>query len=686
MLALVLTALTVETVRAQDTTATEESISILVIDQTLALIPGQRDLVESLGTLFAFSYELGEKAVLFYDTEAANVVSGSGFQLRAEILSKLSLGQVSQNTRGADAEEALRKAVEYLDDQNAPASSRVIFMTAGVIEDNDNAAFESALEGVTRNGWRVDTIFLSTPRADNAFSPAVSATGGAELLAADNAGVESAIRYILNNGELEIGGEQEVVVREGTNLVLPFGIAPFSDSLDLVVFRENSGAGTGINIIQPDGTSLSRGSIIETPNFVIYNSPSDARPQEGPWEVRTQSGVAGRVSVHQRLENPVEPKILNSEFPIEREFALMVAIAMDGVIGLVDDVSIVATLTDDGTVEQNYMLLDDGTREDAVANDGIFTSLIAPLTGDQTSARVLLSLTWNQYGVTTQQEFDVPLVNFPEVNIKGVGDISVNPIGLWQFAELELELNGEAYRVAPDAVSAIFVGDNGVFAAEIGAINLNSEDQASRYRVWGAPLESDSYQLRVNLSLDYYEGFSTVFESDPFEVNVTTFVPSLNSRPSWLYGLQIWTPLLGLPLLIVLIYLLASMLTRPKPFGYLYDDQGKELVDFKGLKRSFWRRQFASMKVEASEFSKGALEGLEFKFAQSKKGGLNIQIRHIPGNGVSGLRIDDNPCEPSAYYDVRDGSWLGYSGRLIQVRYNKPTYSAKLGQDVKERE
>ena len=92
------------------------------------------------------------------------------------------------------------------------------------------------------------------------------------------------------------------------------------------------------------------------------------------------------------------------------------------------------------------------------------------------------------------------------------------------------------------------------------------------------------------------------------------------------------------------------------------------------------------MKVEASEFSKGALEGLEFKFAQSKKGGLNIQIRHIPGNGVSGLRIDDNPCEPSAYYDVRDGSWLGYSGRLIQVRYNKPTYSAKLGQDVKERE
>jgi hypothetical protein len=107
---------------------------------------------------------------------------------------------------------------------------------------------------------------------------------------------------------------------------------------------------------------------------------------------------------------------------------------------------------------------------------------------------------------------------------------------------------------------------------------------------------------------------------------------------------------------IVLTWLMLSRKTRP--FGYLYDDQDRLIVDFGRLRRSPMRRLVSADVVNAAE-----VPGLPFRGAAFRFQGQEVELRYHRVSGDPSLRVNSRPAGPSVKLG-RD-VWLGVGGRLL---------------------
>ena len=110
----------------------------------------------------------------------------------------------------------------------------------------------------------------------------------------------------------------------------------------------------------------------------------------------------------------------------------------------------------------------------------------------------------------------------------------------------------------------------------------------------------------------------------------------------------------------VAIILPVRHLTRTRPFGYIYDDSDRLVVDFPSVNRSGLRRLLAVDRVGANEIPELPFEGGEFRFARNN----SVALHYTPAPGDSSLRVDGRPA--GQVIALSENTWLGVSGRLMR--------------------
>ena len=101
-------------------------------------------------------------------------------------------------------------------------------------------------------------------------------------------------------------------------------------------------------------------------------------------------------------------------------------------------------------------------------------------------------------------------------------------------------------------------------------------------------------------------------------------------------------------------------MTRRRPFGYLYDDSDRLVVDFAGVERSGARNFLAPDILWAREIPDLPFDGGALRFARNN----TVALHYARAEGDSSLRVDGRPA--GRVTQLQEDTWLGVSGRLLR--------------------
>ena len=106
-------------------------------------------------------------------------------------------------------------------------------------------------------------------------------------------------------------------------------------------------------------------------------------------------------------------------------------------------------------------------------------------------------------------------------------------------------------------------------------------------------------------------------------------------------------------------------LTRPKPYGYLYDDEGELLLDFSTLERPFMTLLTRKNLLLGEDLGIPELRGLSFYFSKE-----DVDIRSAQTE--PSIRVNNRPLISGEQQSAGDQSWIGTQGKLFSLRLTKP--------------
>ena len=110
---------------------------------------------------------------------------------------------------------------------------------------------------------------------------------------------------------------------------------------------------------------------------------------------------------------------------------------------------------------------------------------------------------------------------------------------------------------------------------------------------------------------------------------------------------------------------------HPIPYGYLYDDSGRMLIDFRRTRLSWFKRTFYRNRVPTSALPDMPVDGGEFIFT---KNGVELRT----AEEVPNLRINGRPA--GTITRLADQIRLGVGGRLMTFKLKRPTIDNLLPQ------
>ena len=96
-------------------------------------------------------------------------------------------------------------------------------------------------------------------------------------------------------------------------------------------------------------------------------------------------------------------------------------------------------------------------------------------------------------------------------------------------------------------------------------------------------------------------------------------------------------------------------LTRSYPYGYLYNDRDRVLVDFTNIRRTLLARLLFKDRVWGRELGVPGFEGISFKFYRDR---IGLHGR----SSAPTVRVNNQPLVGQT--TIQDQTWIGTHGRL----------------------
>lgn len=653
--------------------------ALLLVDSTLGNIEQQEGLTISIGALYASSRQDIPHAISFFANSTKKAVPTNRLNIQRLIQDNLRAEREVSPSGMPDALEGLFLAVEYLSDTGAPADSRVLVVSSGATQASTSSDVMPVIDRLIRNGWVVDVAFLSRYQPSLLTNAALATDGKIyELFMPE---VFQDLIQDINSANDDTNKHIQRETQIGTNFALTANVPPQTNSVRFVIYRQHSINST-VEVVRPDGTNIPARELTESPNLVIYDSPSDARPMAGQWRINTISVNTGLIGLVTEIDNPIEVVISNQTLPYALDNVLVEArTVINGIPITIDGITISANFRLPDSVVTNYSLLDDGTGGDLIAGDGVYSSLIAPI-NQFGSVATTVQINWPAQGVQLSAEtIDIPIVDTPNFDSSSFNSVRINPIGEWLLAKVQVSRNGEPFYIAVDDINISFRGANSEFTPSVSPSNAGPGGYAT-FDLWGAPDVTDDYVIAINYSyaFDANTQYSIDYSSEERRITVSNLPPSFGARPNWLFGVPIWVIPTTIIALILIVSLFVWVLRKPYPHGFLYDEDGVLLDDLSQARRGIVKHLFSKSSVPADKLNLGLPSNLEFRFDRNSK----LFLYYTEGSDITTIRIDGAPCLPRTVTLIEDGSWIGIRGRLIQVRYSQNTDTRLINQELSE--
>ena len=607
----------------------------------------------------------------------------------------------SDSLEGGALDDALIEAHSLLGEYRAAAGSTLYVITGeSAAAEFQRLAGRGSLLGdmYAGSGWVVNGLTLAGAplEAEEFLEGLSSATGGwvAELSVDD--GFKQMADSLLSQGakgSLNAVAHRRLHRRELMSEVV--SIVPGTRETTLILFRESPYG--SVRLSNPSGLEVSAGDrtssyVVEAPNVVIWKLID---PAPGNWMIEARQ-TDGLITAWEYSSNGYTLVLQSSApVPLERAAALSAFVRVDGRKVVVDGVRLFVTITGPEGVSWVQEMRDDGAQGDAVAGDGYFATLLPPLSSEGDYS-VELELRWLDYDHRISSRAAFAAKAYPSLEVRPVLVAGVELDERTKVAEVSVHVQGQPYPVAAEQLTALWNSSSDQEAIiELEPRRLSGDGPAWEYDVYLTANESGHHSVLFNLSVDYAGGpysyssesmaLSTVPAPQPPEPVVLSSVPLEPVAPPPAAELAVppqpvlveasGFPLWVLALVVIPLAVIAAgavyLLTRTRPYGYLYDDHHEPLVDFSKVKRHPILELIFRGSVRGRDLNVPGLEDVVFNFTRGM-----VKIRSLRQQPT--IRVNSQPLVGQAPLEHR--TWLGTRGKLYTFMVSaSPLYEGAGG-------
>ncbi|NQW18845.1 MAG: hypothetical protein HQ478_15340 [Chloroflexi bacterium] len=600
------------------------------------------------GGFFRFEYDspsLAEGIIEFESLMGPTTLSGNGDQFRA-----------------------IAASFDYLSDIEAPSGSRLTLITSDGMDEAANSArgrLLSLVELFITQNWTIDVLMLPSASQDSrAFLTEVSErTNGVAYDMGDIGGLSS---FIASTNGLNIEPVVQTRLSRGAEALASLEIPPLTDRVTISVARDS--ASTQVDVFDPRGAVLLSlrpdTTITETELSVIFEV---TEPEAGQWIARA-SGSESSVLIGAELSNGLHIAFDELTVPVD-EPVLLSATVLDGEDSAVLSGAFIEATLSSPSGSSVHILRDSGTAGDQIEGDGIYSAL-APEFKNQVTSGVELVLRWENLDAEITGQATLKAEYFPTLQVNGV---SPGPVDLGdevRVAEIAISKAEFPYPVSADSLTVdVLSPDRRPLSSKIIAVDGDSDGLSWNFQILAVPTATGQHSVVAALSDSYLDRPFGVSESVS-AIDIGIILPPvilpvpeetfMEQIPGWAWALA------GLAIAVSLLFAVKRVLEaiHPVPYGYLYDDSGRMLFDFRRARLSWIKRTFSRNRVPTSALPEFAVEGGEFIFTQN---GAQLRTREE----VPNLRVNGRPA--GTMTKLVDQIRLGIGGRLITFKLKRPT-------------
>ena len=602
-----------------------------------------------------------------------------------------------------DLSASLSYAQEIMRFEGAGDGSTVYVISGGEL-DGEAPAAEYALgetiSALNKEGWQVVSVSLpgSSTYAKDFMRTVSGGTGGDILPLSTPQELKVIADKILSEdakGTLfEIGQDQ---LAPNDVFTASLDIPPSTTEASLVFFKQGS---TGsLSLHNPSGVKASEGdralsSVVETPHVVIWTLTD---PVPGEWTVDVRGGD-GFISAWHYPKNKLDIHFVSFDnIPHDQstEFVVYISDGLERVA--VPDAELRATIVAPTAQTFTYTLNDNGEFGDAVAGDAYYSATIPPLAyeGDY---KVELELSWPQHQHTISTHRSVSAQAFPVLDIHLAHTDALVPGERVIIGTAEVKVNGQPYAIPTSLLSADISSASGAGTIELVPQELLNAAHAWAFNIVFTPENEELHTVLFSLNMDY-AARDYMFTSDSAVLSSYPPPPARPQQPVIVQqapppapepapapppappvveppapeessDLPVIIAIISVASLAVVLMLAATGyaiygLTRPRPFGYILDDEGELLVDISMVERSFMTLVNHKNLLLGEELGIPELDGLSFFFNKE-----DVEIRS--SQTEPSIRVNNRPLISGEELIAGNQSWIGTQGKLYSLHLTKP--------------
>lgn len=617
----------------------------------------------------------------------AHPVDGDFGKFKRQIGTELNSPPVSGHW---DLADSLAGVYNRLVDEGAAPGSMVYLVTGGQSH-ADLSDLASAPRPIVSlmadNEWPI--VGLSLPgtaqEAINELRQISQYTGGGTFELSVPAGLARLADDVLTSGAW---GSLEEITPSGSYsddaISSDVLIAPGTSEATFLLFRQATYG--SLTLTGPSGQEASEedfasSTVIESPHVVTWRL---ADPKPGIWKADVKRVREG-ASIWRSTLNQYSIGLEKMEpVPLGQPATIIASVRDDGLkITPEGDVRVWATLESPGGSTARYLLNDKGRDGDSLAGDGFFSATIQA-TAKEGDHLIDLEAEWPAYGHRIASETTLSSRVFPSIELTALEIDSLKPGERTAVAELAVRAGGQAYTVPVDDLASSLtanIGQKGT--VEVEPRDVTSSNEAWLYDVFFTPEEVGRHTLIFHLETEY-AGRQYRFSSNSFVLQ-SSLTPSSSSGPiveqseppaspsafiadeevsvtsspdqveessgSWL----LWAVIPAALVALMVIGAVAWRMSVPRPYGFLYNDQGELIADFSAVKRSLLAKLLSGDRIPGKDLAIQGLEGVSFRFQPGRVD--IISFRDTPT-----VRVNSQPLVGEAVVEER--AWIGTRGRL----------------------
>ncbi len=681
-----------------------EPLDIVIVDRhATGMSELNRDLAISfIGLLSELRADQNIGFIVTGDDEALGPAIAGSAEHKSTYREVIGRIEDSSSVRVEDLSSPLSYAHELMRFEGAGDGSTVYVISGGEL-DGDAPSEEyplgETISGLNDEGWQVVSVSLpgSSTYAKDFMRTVSGGTGGDILPLSTPQELKLIADKILSEdakGTLfEIGQDQ---LAPNDVFTASLEIPPSTTESSLVFFKQGSAGSLVLH--NPSGAKASEGDralsgVVETPHVVIWTLTD---PAPGEWTVDVRGGD-GFISAWHYPKNKLDIHFVSFDtIPHDQstEFVVYISDGLERVA--VPDAELRATIVAPTAQTFTYTLNDNGEFGDAVAGDAYYSATVPALLyeGDY---KVELELHWPQHRHTISTHRSVSAQAFPVLDVHLAHTEALVPGERVVIGTADVKVNGQPYAIPTSLLSAEISSASGAGTIELVPQELLNAAHASAFDIVFTPENEEFHTVLFNLNMEY-AARDYMFTSDSA---VLSSYPPAPARPQPVIVQQAPPPApepapapppappvveppapeesSDLPLIIAIISVasLAAVLalaaigyavyglTRPKPFGYIYDDSGDLLVDFSTIERSFMTLVSHKNLLLGEELGIPELQGLSFHFTSEE-----VEIRSAQTE--PSIRVNNRPLISGEELTAGNQSWIGTQGKLFSLHLTPP--------------